>query len=90
LKRSQFDIMKDILKIAKRKPTKSAIQYGANLNFRQLQEYLGLLQDINLLSLIKNNGKSCYKTTEKGFSFLEKYREIQSLMDYNENGKEIS
>lgn len=90
MKRSQFDIIKDILTIAKRKPTRTSIQYAANLNFSQLREYLGLLQDINLLSLEKNNGKSCYKPTKKGFSFLEKYQEIQNLMDDNENCRKVS
>jgi predicted transcriptional regulator len=85
LKRSRFDIINDILNIAKIEKTKTPILYGANLSFNQLQEYLVLLVDLNLLSLNENDGKSCYKTTDKGSNFLEKYREIQNLL----NGKKV-
>jgi predicted transcriptional regulator len=81
LKRGRFDIITDILDITEREKTKTPILYGANLSFKQMQEYLGLLVDLNLLSLDENNGKSCYKTTDKGFRFLEKYREIQNLLN---------
>jgi predicted transcriptional regulator len=90
LYRSRLDIIKDILTITKKEPTKTRIQYGANLSFNQLQVYLILLQDINFLRVDKNNGKSCYTTTKKGFGFLEKYQEIQNLISDSENVREIN
>jgi predicted transcriptional regulator len=84
LKRSRFDIINDILNITEREKTKTSILYGANLSFKQMQEYLGLLVDLNFLRLNENDGRSGYKTTDRGFSFLEKYREIQILLNVSE------
>jgi predicted transcriptional regulator len=86
MKRSRFDIINDILIITEKGKTKTHIMYGVNLSHNQLQEYLSFLQGINLLTLDKNNEKSCYKTTQKGFGFLEKYGEIQNLLSDDKNG----
>ena len=79
LKRNYFDIIEDILELLRKKRQKNRILHHVNLSFKQLQEYLGLLLEINLLTSDKNDGKAFYKITEKGFSFLDKYQEIQNL-----------
>jgi len=66
---------------------KTQIMYRANLSFAQLNEYLNLLVKIDLLKVARIDGRKIYKTTEKGLSYLERYREILQLLDESENGE---
>jgi hypothetical protein len=54
--------------------------YKANLSFAQLNEYLRLMLDLDLLELYKNSERNFFKTTNKGLRFLESYKKIQELL----------
>ena len=56
------------------------------MSFAQLNEYLSLLLELNLLETVKAADKNIYKTTEKGLRYLESYREIRELLK-KEKGK---
>jgi predicted transcriptional regulator len=82
-KRSDVDIMANILSAAKKGSKKTRIMYGCNLSHNQLQVYLQILNEMELLvSHSKNEKKkqSYFITTSKGFRFLEAYRALRSLM----------
>ena len=68
--RSSLDIAQKILSIALVKVCKTRIMYGANLNFHQLEKYLGTLVGNALLSF---DGDSGYLTTYSGKEFLHLY-----------------
>jgi len=68
--------MYDILTLCNRDIKKTHIMYKANLSHLQLEKYLRLLIDKELLS--EKNGK--YVTTSKGHRFLEEFRKIQSIL----------
>jgi predicted transcriptional regulator len=53
--------------------------YQANLSHQQLVKYLEVLITKNLLS-VKNG---LYFTTDQGAAFIQKFTEIQSIMDEN-------
>jgi len=78
-------IMAEILEIAREGVLKTQIMYRANLSFAQLNEYLSLLLDLNLLEAVKKTEKTMYKTTDKGLRYLQSYREIRELL---KKGKE--
>jgi predicted transcriptional regulator len=80
LKRNRLEIIENILLITKEEKLKTCILYSANLSFTQGQKYLGFLLHNGLLNSDEINGKTYYKTTEKGFSFLESFQEIQNLL----------
>jgi len=85
-RRDRLYIMAEILGVAREGTLKTQIMYQANLSFAQLNEYLSLLLELNLLETVVANGKTIYKTTEKGLRYLESYREIRELLK-RENGK---
>lgn len=79
-RRDRLFIMAEMLELAREGVLKTRIMYGANLSFAQLNEYLSLLLDLNLLKVIKNSSKTVYKTTEKGLRYLKGYKEIRELL----------
>jgi len=79
-RRDRLLIMAEMLEVAREGVLKTRIMYGANLSFAQLNEYLSLLLDLNLLKVIKNSSKTVYKTTEKGLRYLQSYKEISELL----------
>jgi len=78
--------MAEVLGVAREGTLKTQIMYRANLSFAQLNEYLSLLLELNLLETVKAADKNIYKTTEKGLRYLDSYREIRELLK-KENGK---
>ena len=79
-RRDRLFIMAEILKIAREGALKTQIMYRANLSFAQVNEYLSLLSDLNLLETAKQTEKTLYKTTDKGLRYLQSYREIRELL----------
>ncbi|MGB9741141.1 MAG: winged helix-turn-helix domain-containing protein [Candidatus Bathyarchaeia archaeon] len=85
-RRDKLYIMAEILDIAKDGTLKTQIMYKANLSFTQLNDYLEFMLKIKLLEKIVENDKEKYKATEKGLSFLQRYREMTQLLKGEENG----
>jgi predicted transcriptional regulator len=82
-KRSDIDIMANILSAAKRGSKKTHIMYECNLSHSQLQVYLQILSEMELLvshSKKEEKKRSYFKTTSKGFKFLDAYRTLKRLM----------
>jgi predicted transcriptional regulator len=82
-KRSDIDIMANILSAAKKGAKKTRIMYRCNLSHSQLQVYLQILREMGFLaSHPKKEGAKLnyFKTTSKGFEFLDAYRVLRSLM----------
>jgi predicted transcriptional regulator len=68
--------------------------YGANLSFRQLENYLDLMMESSLLEKTVNVDGATYETTHKGQNFLQQYHEIKALLttednDYEDRIKEV-
>ena len=75
-KRSDIDIMSDILSEAHKGARKTRIMYRCNLSHRQLQAYLKLLLSMGLLA----SRSIFFETTEKGQKFCDAYRTLKALM----------
>jgi predicted transcriptional regulator len=67
--------------------TKTKIMYTAFLSYAQLNEYLSILIENNLIEYL--DGTQTYKTTEKGLNYLKTYNEIGELLQQTtmENNK---
>ena len=62
--------------------SKTKIMYKASLNYAQLQQYLMMLTERDL---IRYDGQTrTYKTAEKGLRFLKAYNQIDQLMKERE------
>ena len=75
-RRGKFEIIAEMLSIAKSEVGKTALLYGANLNHSRVNRYLDLLKQKGFIQKIHRSATK-YKTTEKGIQFLEQYRELK-------------
>jgi predicted transcriptional regulator len=76
--RTRTEIVSHILDSANGGTTKTKIMYSAFLSYVQLNEYLSILIENNLLEYL--DGTSKFKTTEKGLFFLKIHNEIGELL----------
>jgi predicted transcriptional regulator len=76
--RSRTEIVSNILDAANGGTTKTKIMYIAFLSYNQLNEYLSLLIENNLIEYL--DGTKIFKTTEKGLFFLKIHNEIGELL----------
>jgi predicted transcriptional regulator len=72
--------MAHVLDIAREGALKTQIMYRANLSFAQLNEYLAFLQEVKLLKVNTEDGRTTYKTTSKGIKYLENFSTIKELL----------
>lgn len=79
-RRDKLLIIAEILEIAEEGTLKTPILYRANLSFTQLNEYLRVMLNINLLGKVSQNGKDMYQATMKGLDFLQRYHEMIDLV----------
>ena len=79
-RRDRLTIMAQILDIAREGTLKTQIMYRANLSFAQLNEYLALLQEVKLLRVNTEDGRTTYRTTLKGIKYLENFSTIKELL----------
>jgi len=84
-RRSRLVIYADILIVAREGTLKTQIMYRAKLSFDQLNEYLSFLQEIRLLKLNSEDGRTTYKTTSKGIKYLEYFSKIKDLLKKEPN-----
>jgi len=77
--RSRTEIVAMILDAAnKGGETKTRIMYFAFLSYNQLNEYLALLIENNLIEYL--DGTRRFKTTTKGLFFLKMHNELTELL----------
>jgi predicted transcriptional regulator len=76
--RSRTEIVSSILDAANGGTTKTKIMYIAFLSYGQLNQYLSILIENNLIEYL--DGTKTFKTTEKGLFFLKMHNEIGELL----------
>ncbi len=80
--RSRTEIVGNILDAANGEgETKTKIMYIAFLSYNQLNEYLSILIENNLIEY--RDGTQTYKTTQKGLNYLKMHHEITKLLPGN-------
>ena len=79
-RRHRLSITAEVLQVARKGALKTQIMYEANLGFSQLNKYLSLLLDYNLLEAVKTLEKTTYKTTDKGLRYIRRYIKIMELL----------
>ena len=76
--RSRTEIVSNILNAANGGGTRSKIMYRAFVGYNQLNEYLPVLIENNLIEY--HDGTETFWTTEKGLKFLKTYNEMEELL----------
>lgn len=88
--RSKFEMHLDIIRtLAQKGPLKlTHIMYKANVNCSVLREQLDFLILHNIVQeRIFKKEKVVFELTEKGLSIIKTFRELQTLMPFNEENK---
>lgn len=74
-RRSELDIITEILNLSKEGTNKTDILYKGNLSYTQIQSYLPFLIDKDVLEecMIEKKGRNYryYRTTPKGLNLLD-------------------
>jgi predicted transcriptional regulator len=90
-RRSEVEIICDILETCLGGAVKTGVVYRANLNFTRLNKYVNMLLGMGYISLSvvcgEGNGnemKIVYSTTEQGKCFLANFVNMQKLSRKNE------
>lgn len=80
-RRSQREIITDILTEAIKGASKTRIMYRANLNFLRFKRYFSELESKGLVAVLSNPGRGIvYRTTEKGKALLETLKKAEQIM----------
>jgi predicted transcriptional regulator len=77
-KRDRVEIMAEILCLCTKPQSKTRIMYGTNLSWKMLQQYLGYMQEHELLEV---KDKTKYATSHKGREFVHKWNELKELIE---------
>jgi predicted transcriptional regulator len=80
-RRDKIVIMAEIMSIARKGTSKTHVMFKANLSFSQLNEYIEILLQANLLEKSVIEGKELYTTTKKGQEFMQKACEAIQLLN---------
>jgi len=81
--RGRLEIIVDVLGTALNGATKTKVMYAANLSYKLLEKYLRETIELGFMSF----GHNGYEVTEKGKTFLEKYKDFSSR--YLEIGDQV-
>ena len=76
MRRSLFEIIAEILQVAKNGAKKTRIMYSSNLSYGMTQKYLTYLLETGLL----REGDS-FHTTVTGLQFLQAYQPLELLLN---------
>jgi len=80
-RRSDVQILTDLLSVALRDVGVTHLMYKANLSYSTLRRYLSAAQDKGLINKVNNgDGTMVYRTTDKGRIILEKLRDVKTLL----------
>ncbi len=78
--RSRIDIIAHILDTTQEGAKKTHIMYQCNLSYRQLQGYLTLLDEMQLIKKDPKN-PATYQPTQKGKNFTKAYKNIKAILN---------
>ena len=83
--RSTIDIASDVLEAANGGASKTKIMYRALLSYKQMKVYVNFLAEKGLLVIDNQQGEAyTFRTTEKGFRFLEIYNRLDDMIKEDE------
>ncbi len=87
-KRTELQIMVDMLNFCKQPKSKTNVMYHSNLSWKQSKKYLSELTAKKLLQVHHSPIK--YATTQKGMTFVQKYNNLIALLKKVEKTKHPS
>jgi len=85
-RRSNIEIIAEMLKVGENGAGKTKIMYNANLSYTQIQKYLGFLMSQGFIGRIEmGNPSVTYQITESGLKLLESINSLMEMLSPNED-----
>jgi len=85
-RRSNIEIIADMLKVGDNGAGKTRIMYNANLSYSQIQKYLGFLVSHGFINKIEmGNPAVTYKVTDSGLKLLNTISNILEMLGLNDD-----
>ena len=85
-RRSDFEIIADMLKIGENGAGKTQIMYGANMSYSQIQKYLGYLISEGFIDQVKiGNPSVTYQVTDSGLKLLQLIDSIKEMLGMDDD-----
>ena len=84
-RRSNIEIIADMLRVGENGAGKTEIMYSANMSYTQIQKYLGYLLSHGFIDKIEiGNPIVTYQVTEKGLGLLRNIESIMAALDFED------
>lgn len=85
-RRSDLEIIADMLKVGEHGAGKTEIMYSANMSYSQIQKYLGYLMSQGLIDKMKmGNPSVTYQVTDSGLKLLQLVSSIKEMLGMDDN-----
>ncbi len=85
-RRSDIEIIADMLKVGENGAGKTEIMYSANMSYSQIQKYLGYLMAQGFIGKMKmGNPSVTYRVTDSGLKLLELIGNIKEMLGLDDN-----
>jgi predicted transcriptional regulator len=82
-RRSNIEIIADMLRIGENGAGKTEIMYSANMSYAQIQKYLGFLLSHGFINRVKvGNPAVTYQVTDKGGELLKNINYIIEVLEF--------
>ena len=82
-RRSNIEIIADMLKVGENGAGKTEIMYSANMSYAQIQRYLGFLLTHGFINKVKmGNPSVTYQVTDKGGELLRNINSIIEILEF--------
>ncbi len=80
-RRSDIEIIADMLKVGENGAGKTEIMYSVNMSYRQIQKYLGYLVGQGFIDKMKmGNPSVTYRVTDNGLKLLQLISDIKEML----------
>lgn len=87
-RRSDVEIIADMLEVGENGAGKTEIMYSANMSYRQIQKYLGFLVASGFIDTMKmGNPSVTYQITDSGLRLLQLINTIKEMLGMDEESR---
>jgi len=84
-RRSNIEIIADMLKVGENGAGKTEIMYSANMSYSQIQKYLGFLLSHGFINKVEvGNPVVTYRVTDKGLGLLKNIDSIVEVLGFRD------
>ncbi len=87
-RRSNIEIIAEMLKVGENGAGKTKIMYNANLSYAQIQKYLGFLLSQGFIGKMEiGNPSVTYRVTENGLKLLESINNLMEMLGLSDDSE---